>query len=303
MTPSTKRLALATILSLVGSLGVCALLVWAATSLYPSFKSYGHFHFWDYGTLTILGVLLACGAWPAVTRITSNPRRLFSRVAVAVTFVLWLPDLYLFLRHEPARAIITLMVMHLGIALVTYQLLVRVAPPRDQGDAWAMTMAHLGEADVTLTPVIEAPRGSRWRRAKILSSVLAVTMGVEFALGTVALFKVPTSRPSGWLPRTGETLYLLHGVVGFPLALGAVVLLVATRRSTRVQRFGAWSGAVGVAVAGVGGLLTESHPLRLAGMAIMLLGALLGGLGYLMPAVEPSSHDSLEEPLSTPTAQ
>jgi hypothetical protein len=42
--------------------------------------------------------------------------------------VLWLPDLFILYRGQPADAVAVLMVMHLAIALVTYNLLVHVAP-------------------------------------------------------------------------------------------------------------------------------------------------------------------------------
>ena len=58
------------------------------------------------------------------------PRWMFLRMAVLVTIVLWLPDLYILAKGQPARAVAFLMVMHLAIAVVTYNLLVRLAPCR-----------------------------------------------------------------------------------------------------------------------------------------------------------------------------
>jgi uncharacterized membrane protein YraQ (UPF0718 family) len=75
-------------------------------------------------------VIIACLAWPVVTRISSAPRWLFFRLAIVVTLVLWLPDLYILYRGESARAVAVLMVMHLAIALVTYNCVVRIAPVR-----------------------------------------------------------------------------------------------------------------------------------------------------------------------------
>jgi hypothetical protein len=49
-------------------------------------------------------------------------------MAVLVTLVLWLPDLYILVRGQPPRAVAVLMVMHLAIALITYNSLVRIAP-------------------------------------------------------------------------------------------------------------------------------------------------------------------------------
>jgi hypothetical protein len=87
-----------------------------------------HFQFSDYAKLTIIGVLVACIAWPIVTRISSAPRWLFFRSAIAVTLVLLLPDVYILKQGQPARAVAVLMCMHIAIGLVTYNALVRLAP-------------------------------------------------------------------------------------------------------------------------------------------------------------------------------
>jgi len=44
--------------------------------------------------------------------------------------VLLLPDVYLLKQGQPAKAVAVLMCMHLAIALVTYNALVRLAPIR-----------------------------------------------------------------------------------------------------------------------------------------------------------------------------
>jgi hypothetical protein len=77
-----------------------------------------------------VGVLIACAAWPVVARISSAPRWLFFRLAIAVTIVLLLPDVYIWHQGQSAQAVGVLMVMHLAIALVTYNLLVHLAPVR-----------------------------------------------------------------------------------------------------------------------------------------------------------------------------
>jgi hypothetical protein len=133
--PSAPRVILATIVSLAGSLAADAILVAIGTTVFPSTKGYVHFQFSDYGKLTIIGVLVACAAWPVVTRITSAPRWLFFRMAIAVTMVLWLPDLWILSRGAPPRAVAVLMTMHLAIALLTYNTLVHLsaAPPDRPG--------------------------------------------------------------------------------------------------------------------------------------------------------------------------
>jgi len=126
--PSAARVAAASIVSVAGSLAVDALLVLIGTAVFPATRGYVHFRFSDYAKLTVIGVVIACLAWPVVTRISSSPRWLFAWMAVLVTLVLWLPDLYLLVRGQPPRAVAVLMVMHLAIALVTYNSLVRIAP-------------------------------------------------------------------------------------------------------------------------------------------------------------------------------
>jgi hypothetical protein len=128
--PGPARLALATAVSLGGSLLADALLVVIGTAVFASTKGYVHFQFHDYAKLTIIGVIIACVAWPVVTRISSEPRWLFFRLAILVTVVLLLPDLYLLGKGQPPKAVCVLMAMHLAIALVTYNALVRLAPVR-----------------------------------------------------------------------------------------------------------------------------------------------------------------------------
>ena len=126
--PSAARVAAASVVSVAGSLAADALLVAIGTVIFPATKGYVHFQFSDYAKLTVIGVVIACLAWPIVTRISSSPRWLFRWMAVLVTLVLWLPDLYILVKGQPPKAVAVLMVMHLAIALVTYNSLVRIAP-------------------------------------------------------------------------------------------------------------------------------------------------------------------------------
>jgi hypothetical protein len=126
--PSPSRLLLATVASIAGSLAADALLVVIGQAVFPSTRGYVHVQFHDYAKLTVIGVIIACVAWPIVTRITSAPRWMFVRMAILVTLVLWLPDLYILYRGQPGEAVAILMLMHVAIAVVTYNLLVRVAP-------------------------------------------------------------------------------------------------------------------------------------------------------------------------------
>ena len=126
--PSALRVLLASIVALAGSLAADAILVVLAKAVFPSTKGYSHFVFSDYGKLTVVGVIVACIGWPIVTRISSAPRWLFFRLAIVVTLVLFLPDLYILKQGQPAKAVAVLMLMHVAIAVVTYNALVRLAP-------------------------------------------------------------------------------------------------------------------------------------------------------------------------------
>jgi hypothetical protein len=128
--PSAVRVLVASIAAIAGSLIADALLVAIAQAVFPSTKGYVHFQFSDYGKLTVIGVVIACVGWPVVTRISSAPRWLFLCAAVAVTLVLWLPDVYILALGQPPKAVAVLFVMHLAIAVVTYNCLVRLAATR-----------------------------------------------------------------------------------------------------------------------------------------------------------------------------
>jgi len=128
--PEWWRVLLATVLSIALSLAADAALVAIGTRVFPSTKGYGHFQFHDYAKLTVIGVLIACAAWPVVARLSSAPRWLFFRLAILVTLFLWLPDIYIWHQGQQAKAVLVLMAMHLAIALVTYNLLVHLAPVR-----------------------------------------------------------------------------------------------------------------------------------------------------------------------------
>ncbi len=133
--PSPVRVALATVFSIGGSLLADALLVIVAGAVFPSTKGYSHFQFGDYAKLTVIGVLIACAAWPVVTRVTSSPRWLFFRLAILVSLALFAPDLWLLAKGQSSAAVGILMAMHVAIALITYNALVRLAPVRGSEDS------------------------------------------------------------------------------------------------------------------------------------------------------------------------
>ena len=133
--PAAGRLIMATVASIVGTLVADAIVVAVGEAVFPSTKGYPHFQFGDYAKLTVIGVVVACVAWPIVTWVSSSPRWLFFRLAIVVTLVLWLPDLYILHQGQPLDAVAVLMAMHVAIALVTYNLLVHVAPIRSRSQS------------------------------------------------------------------------------------------------------------------------------------------------------------------------
>jgi len=120
----------------MASVGLClladALLAKAGQAVFPSTRGYVHFQFSDYAKLTVIGVVIASLAWPVVVRLTSDPRWVYRILAVLVTAVLLLPDLYIWWTGQPGRAVLVLVAMHLAIALITYNVMVRVAPARPE---------------------------------------------------------------------------------------------------------------------------------------------------------------------------
>jgi hypothetical protein len=96
--PSPLRLLLASLVALGGSLLADWLLVKLGVHVFPSTRGFAHFQFADYARLTIIGVVIACAGWPLCTAVTSQP---------AVFVLIW---------------------MHIAIAIITYNSLVRLAP-------------------------------------------------------------------------------------------------------------------------------------------------------------------------------
>jgi hypothetical protein len=139
--PGAPRVLLAIVLSLGLSLLADAGLVAAGTRAFPSTVGYVHFQFHDYARLTVIGIVIAGCAWPVVVRLCATPRWLFLRLAVLVTAVLLLPDVYIWAQGQPAKAVAVLMCMHLAIGVITYNVLVRLAPPRSRRGAQRGAMA------------------------------------------------------------------------------------------------------------------------------------------------------------------
>jgi hypothetical protein len=126
--PGTVAIVLATFVALVGSVLADYLLVKLGTHVFPSTVGYSHFRFSDYARLTVVGVVIACAAWPVATLLTSTPREFFFRAAIVITIVLFAPDLYIWHGGSPLKAVFVLICLHVAIAIVTYNALVRLAP-------------------------------------------------------------------------------------------------------------------------------------------------------------------------------
>jgi integral membrane protein len=139
------------------------------------------------------------------------------------------------------------------------------------------------EVAAALSPAATGPLARRVVRA---SNLLAAGVGLNVVVGLVCLAVIPFGRPSGWIPPHWAALYLVHASLGALLAAGATAMLTTVRGSERAVRAAAWAGAVSVAVAGTGGLLTEVQSLgRFLGIALMFIGSVLGGCAYLAPAL------------------
>lgn len=140
--PPAWAFLVAAVVALAGSLLADALLIALGRAAFPSTRTYVHFQFHDYARLTVVGVLIACLAWPVVTRVSSTPRWVFVRLAILVTLVLFLPDAYLLFLGQPVKFVGVLVCMHLAIAVVTYQALVRIAAVRTMEHRRAVDLAR-----------------------------------------------------------------------------------------------------------------------------------------------------------------
>jgi hypothetical protein len=128
--PSAWRWVLASLLAVGASLLACFGLASAAALLIPGLAGYGHFAFSDYSKLTIVGVVIACIGWPVVCWFTTSARRLYFWLAIAVTVVSLLPDVWILHLGQPSAGVVTLIAMHFALAVITYPAMVLIAPQR-----------------------------------------------------------------------------------------------------------------------------------------------------------------------------
>lgn len=130
--PSTLQVAVATVVAIVLSLIADWGLARLGMAVYPDQRNYQHFQFGEYAKLTIIGILGAGVAWPIVARISSKAKRLYFKLEVIVVIVTFLPDVAIWLLGQPANAVFVLVWMHLAIAVITYPVIVILAPVRAQ---------------------------------------------------------------------------------------------------------------------------------------------------------------------------
>jgi hypothetical protein len=128
--PSVVRVVIATVIAVAGALAADAILVALCTRVFPGTAGYSHFQFHDYAKLTIIGVVIGAVGWPVLTRISSAPKWLYRRLMILISLVLFLPDAWLLIHHQPPKAVAVLMLMHVAIAAVIYSTMVNIAPIR-----------------------------------------------------------------------------------------------------------------------------------------------------------------------------
>lgn len=129
--PAHRRLAAAGLAAAAVSLSADAALVTIGRAAFTVPASFGKFSFGGYALLTMLGVAGATVVWRAVTRLSSRPKWLLTRLAALATALLLIPDFLLFgTPGNPVGPVVILMLMHLAVAIITYTALIKVAPVR-----------------------------------------------------------------------------------------------------------------------------------------------------------------------------
>ncbi len=127
--------------------------------------------------------------------------------------------------------------------------------------------------------------------ARWVCVVMMISIGIEFTLGMACLVLVPLGRPGQWLPPQSRVVYVAHAALGGLLVIGALAILVSVLGGLRFARLGAQMGLVGLLLSAAGGMLTVSHPWRLAGMGLMFVGALIAFSGYVIPLADIPVHE------------
>ena len=158
--PTHRRVVSAGLAAAAVSLAADLILATIGQAAFTVPAAFGKFSFATYALLTVLGVAGATATWAAVTRLSSRPKWLLTRLAALVTALLLIPDfLLLGTWGNPAGPVAILMLMHLAIAVITYTALTELAPVRG-GPRWTRP-ADAGPAGAGLVEVVEEKLDAR----------------------------------------------------------------------------------------------------------------------------------------------
>jgi hypothetical protein len=129
--PTHRRVVAAGLVAAAVSLATGLMLATIGRAAFTVPAAFGKFAFGTYALLTVLGVAGATATWAAVTRLSSRPKWLITRLVALVTALFLIPDfLLLGTPGNPAGPVAVLMLMHLAIAVITYAALTQLAPVR-----------------------------------------------------------------------------------------------------------------------------------------------------------------------------
>ena len=288
--PSLVRFFAASLLALAASLGAAYATVRVSVSLVPSLRDYSHFRLFDYGGLTVVGVVAACAGWLGVVHLTPAPRRLFLRLAVVVTLALVVPDISLLLLHSSPDAVAVLVVMHVIIGVITYNCLVHLAPSsagrsRRRPDDAVPGRAPVSAASSPGAATVEVARRAGNLVAPSVWRLMCWAVTAELLIGFAFLVFIPFHHPSGWIVEHNVALSLTHAALGAVLGVGAVSIFLLTLRGARVERIAGSVGLGGVVFSALGGALCYESSLRIVGAIFMFLGVMTALFGYFMPLI------------------
>lgn len=127
---------------------------------------------------------------------------------------------------------------------------------------------------------------SRW-----VCVVMMIGVVIEFALGIGCLVLFPVGRPDQWLPAQNKGVYVAHAVLGGLLTISALVIVLRALDGSKFARVGARIGFGGLVLGAVGGTLAASHPWRLTGLGLMLVGTLVAFFGYVVPLADSAARE------------
>lgn len=129
--PAHRRVAAAGLAAAAISLAAGAVLAAIGQAAFAVPASYGKFAFTTYAARTALIAAGATATWWGVTRLSSRPKWLMTRLAVLATALFLTPDfLLLGIPGNPTGPVVIVMLMHLALAVITYAALIKVAPLR-----------------------------------------------------------------------------------------------------------------------------------------------------------------------------